>query len=134
MTGVQPCRYCDRPVVLRQLVTGKARPFNQALAAAADVPEEQRYVPVPSGRVVVMVPATNLSERRLEGVRWYAELHTCVQWLRAQSERRYATDSLADVAEDVFAVLAGEKPYPGPTPGRAGNGGQRTAQRPHDRY
>lgn len=103
--GAVPCRHCGATVVIRQIRDGRRWPFDRALRAAADVAEPLRYVPVAGGGHVVMVPAADMADRKLEGVRWFATRHTCAAWFMAHRRRDAAeVDSLADALAEVFGL------------------------------
>lgn len=109
-SGVWPCTHCKAPVVIRMVRDRRRWPFDRALLPAEEVPEYLRYVPVPSGHGVVMVPAADMSPRRIEGIRWYAQRHTCAAWLRWFRDKRTAEqaardDEVGSIADALAEVL-----------------------------
>ena len=99
-----PCWHCGQPVVIRVLRSGTSKPFDNKLSAPDVVAEACRYVPVRSEHGLVMVPASDLSTRRLEGIRWFATLHECVQGLRIWQDKR-DTSRLGEIQQEIAAVL-----------------------------
>lgn len=104
--GVWECTHCKDPVVIRVIRDGRRWPFDRALVEAADVAEDLRFVPTRAGGVIVMVPVSDVSERRLQGVRWFARRHTCVQWLMAQrAQLEAARDQDGGFADALLQLL-----------------------------
>jgi hypothetical protein len=104
--GVWPCKHCESPVVIRQL-RGRRWPFDRALQRADDVPEELRFVPVRAGHGVIMLPSRDMAPRRLEGIVWFAQRHTCAEWLRwYRDQRQRQLDAAADRHHDLHETLA----------------------------
>lgn len=102
-SGVWACKHCGEPVVIRQIRGGRRWPFNRALVAAEDLPENLRYVPQHAGWGIIMVPASDMNPYRLKDVRWYAERHTCAQWL--MSHRRERNDDVESLGDALAAAL-----------------------------
>lgn len=94
--GVWPCTHCKSPIVIRQIRDGRRWPFDRLMLSEDDVPEPLRFVPVPWGHGVLMLPAADMAPRRLEGVRWFAQRHTCAAWLRWYNENRKARQAEDD--------------------------------------
>lgn len=103
--GVWPCQHCTAPVVIRQIRDGRRWPFDRALLLEDDVPEQLRFVPVRAGHGVIMLPATDMAPRRLEGIRWFAQRHTCAAWLRWRDAQRRARRDELDVGMDIHDAL-----------------------------
>ena len=109
MTARRPCVWCRRPIVIRQTVTGRPRPFDVDMQSPADLPESLRWVPQRSAGDVVMVLASSVNPFRLSGVRWYATAHQCAEFLRRLEVRRDPQD-LGEVADQLVELLLGSEP------------------------
>lgn len=102
MSSAIPCRWCQRPIVIRMVRGGRLWPFNVAMFAAGD-DAGSGFVPVSSAGRVVMVPAVEMSPARLAGVRWLASRHVCAEWA-AQNRDVGEVEGLASALARVFAV------------------------------
>jgi hypothetical protein len=100
MTSAQPCKWCEKPIVVRMVRGGRALPFNRDMVRGEQAGPAS-YVPVSSGGRVVLVPVTELSEKRLAVQPWRAVRHVCAQWAAAHRP----DDGVEDLATAVAKAL-----------------------------
>lgn len=100
MSGVQPCKWCEAPIVVRMVRGGRALPFVPELVKA-DQAGPASFVPTSSGGRIVMVPVAELSDRRLGVHPWRAVRHICRQW----SEAHRPAGGVEDLAGAIAAVF-----------------------------
>jgi hypothetical protein len=100
------CRSCAAPIALCRVRGGKWFPFELAMVELTTDTVEA-YLPIrQQGGAVALVPVDEISQHRLDGVRWCAQRHRCAPYLRSKAAayqgwlaKRERVDSLGDAAD-----------------------------------
>jgi hypothetical protein len=97
------CRHCQARILVGRVRGGKYLPFNlEMIERTPDV--VNAYVPVIETGAPGLVPIADVSDRRLDGVRWLATRHQCTGFLRSRATARDEVDSLAGALAEFFGV------------------------------